>query len=36
MRCLPMAPGKEWKSCFCQLALPGEDGDGGATAHGMP
>lgn len=36
VRCLPMAPGKEWKSCFCQLALPGEDGDGGATAHGMP
>ena len=32
-RCLPMAPGNEWKNCFCQQALPGEDGECHYTWH---
>lgn len=30
-----MAPGKEWKSRFCQQALPGKDGECHCTWHAM-
>lgn len=35
MRCLPVAPGNEWESCFCQQALPDEDGECPCTWHAM-